>query len=869
MNRNRHNNLSLLFAAAAILSVAGSVMQPAKYDNFSFAIYSLFFSTSFSILLTATGYFIQAGMSCDTKKKSKSILLPLLAACALSVGITAFIFFFIQISGKNANLVHILRELVLLPTKGFPAQLWIIPVVIAAVSVILLLRKSLSLKKITAIAAVIYLISTFILNFSLLFPDELYSVRKLFSSLFGYNHSGVFSGMLFIALGMQLAEKRIYRKKSAYLLGTVASAVFLIAEMLLIKEYGGNRNSYFCISSVFFAYNLTVFTALCPSIGFFNENLLKEFGKSFFLAGQILTGARIFLKSYPASIFAKFFITEAKSIEFILFFSLCISLFYCANKCNNEDITRVFIHLLQKAVLTVFYLPSVISSKINGNLKNIVCISAFAALPLLLWFIERQINHSLCCDLFFICLVIILFCSLDKRLSPSRVSAGFFTGFFILATALYLTSTIYSVPGYTDIGRMMLFFFLPLGIEIAGSKERIAQLLKNYTYGLYISYGIFFFYCACFRPYDITRYKGAFCNANMCGLYLVAVCLTALCNLPRINGIKDILKQPLHWFVFGTSFAFTAFTISRTAALGVAAALAVKFISEYFCIGQIRTINRNTAKKALSAISLLIIIMTGGLIISYTAIRCIPAIVDNPIFLLVEYTDTYEYKVKPGESFFSENYISPIRFFEAWLNRSFSSADNINDLSTGRIDIYAQYLKSITIQGHSALRIPISATGEFMYAHNAFLQLAYNCGLPVGLGFAVFCAAAVFRALKKSITDKKFIIFGAVAVAAYFSCGMFESMECFYYPLLFSALTGFMLLAVSPAEKDTDIDISIADKEKSSDTVVSATEKIDILLIKKIILCTVTVILFAIFIYFLFESKNSQEGMKIFYQYMQ
>ncbi len=868
MQKNRQNNLSLVFAIAAILSVAGSIIQPAKYGNIEFSMYSLFFGTSFPLLLTSTGYFIHSGDSSSENKKLKNILLPAVIAGAISVGITIFIFFFIQISAKRSNVADILQQLVFMPTKGFPAQLWIIPAVIIAIPVIFLLKKFLTLKKITVVAAVFYLISTVILNFSLLFPEEIFGIRKFFLTIFGNNHAGAFSGMLFLVLGMYLAEKKAYRKKSVYFAGLIISAICVMGEMLLIKEAGGNKNSYFCISSVFFAYNLTALTSLCPQVEFADKKLLTEFGKSFFLIGQIFVSAGIFLKNYPASVFARFFINENTSIEFVLFFTLCLSLFYCANKSDSEDVTGVFIHLLQKAVLTVFYLPAVILSKINNKIRDAVCIIAFAALPVLLWFIERLIKHSLCCDLFFICLVVILFCSLDKRLTPARVSTGFFTGFIIVSVAVYLSSVIYSVAEYKDIGRMMLFFFLPLGIQIAGSKEKITGLIKNYTYGLYISYGIFCFYCACFRPYDITRYKGAFCNANMCGLYLVAVCLAALCNLPQVKGIRDILKHPLHWLVFGTSFAFIAFTISRTAAVGIAAALAVKFSSEFFAENKIRSLCIKSIKKAVSSAGLLVLVMSAGLVISYTAIRCIPALVDNPLFLLVEFTDTYEYKVKPGEGFFSENYISPLRFFEAWFNRSFAGAENINELSTGRIDIYSQYLKSIAIRGHNVLRIPIEATGEYMYAHNAFLQMAYNCGLPVGLGFIGLCVAAIVRALRKTVKDKKFIIFGAVAVAAYLSCGMFESMECFYYPLLFSALTGFMLLAISPAQKDNDIDFKISEVQRPADVAVGTSEKIDILTIKKILLSAVTIIILAVFIYLLFESRASQEGMKIFYQYM-
>lgn len=869
MSRSKFNAVSFSFIVFSFLLSAISLISPSEASAAASGIHRLLYSAVFPSLLSFTGYFIGINGCTLEKEKLKKCLVSTVSVYGIAVGVCLFIFFFIKVSAGNTDILPILKDLVFVVTKGFPSQLWFVPAVLLSVPVIYFSRKYFSLKITGIVSAAIFALSAVLLNFSPLFPGRLYSVNVVLHNIFGGSHTGVFSAVFFICIGIYFAERKKSGNKFISFIGVVLSSALLFAENQLLSDIGGNTDTYFCFSSVPLIYSLLSFIlSFSGELESVDSKFLTVFGRSFLLFSQCVTAVAFFSVYYEKSIFSKFFINESVRLEFVLFFAVFFTLFYCAYKSDSEDIITAFIVLLQKTVLNMLYIPAAIISRLGTKIKNAVCIISFAALPVLLWFIERQIKYSLCCDVFAVCLVLIFLCSLDKRTEPAAVSKKFFAGFFVVSSAIYLTSVIYSASVFTDIGRMMLFFFLPLGTEIAGDKENISRLIKNYTYGLYVSFAIFFFYCACFRPYDITRYKGAFCNANMCGLYLVAVCLAALCALPAVSSLKEILKKPLHFIVFGTSFAFTAFTISRTAAVGIAAAVAVKFAAEYFSFDTVRKKDKDHMKKALLPAVAVVLSMTAGLVISYAAIRCIPAVVDNPIFLLVEYTDTYEYKVKPGESFFSENYISPLRFFQAWFDRSFVSYENINELSTGRIDIYTQYLKSISLQGHSALRIPVEATGEVMFAHNVLLQLAFNCGLPAGLGFGLLGLAALADSLKKRLFGKKHLVFAAVAVASYFSCGMFESMECFYYPLLFSALTGFMIFAVSPSEKDSVNAFGFSDDKKTAEITSEQSVRFNSLTVKKILLSALVIVIFAVFIYFVIVSGRSQEGMKLFYQFM-
>ena len=191
-----------------------------------------------------------------------------------------------------------------------------------------------------------------------------------------------------------------------------------------------------------------------------------------------------------------------------------------------------------------------------------------------------------------------------------------------------------------------------------------------------------------------------------------------------------------------------------------------------------------------------------GLIIVYVSVRFIPGIIDCPAYLINEITGQMEYKVLPGAKLTDENYISPLRFLQAWLNRSLTGYETVNDLSTGRVTIYLEYLKKLSFNGHMYERISIEGEPFTMLAHNVFLQIAYNCGIVTGVLYLVYCAFCIINGSYRYLKKDAFALFPAIGISAYAACGMFESMEAYYYPLLFTAFLGLLPLLCNQREQD-------------------------------------------------------------------
>lgn len=129
-----------------------------------------------------------------------------------------------------------------------------------------------------------------------------------------------------------------------------------------------------------------------------------------------------------------------------------------------------------------------------------------------------------------------------------------------------------------------------------------------------------------------------------------------------------------------------------------------------------------------------------------------------------------------------------------------TSADTISDLTTGRTDVYAQYLKAIFENvGTFLFGYGLSAEGLFKDPHNLILELAYYIGVIGLMLYVVFCIV-MFRKMNGKLgsvpqnTIAKYILVITI-FALYFPLnGMFATI---FYSELF--LTFMAVLLVKPA----------------------------------------------------------------------
>lgn len=268
-----------------------------------------------------------------------------------------------------------------------------------------------------------------------------------------------------------------------------------------------------------------------------------------------------------------------------------------------------------------------------------------------------------------------------------------------------------------------------------------------------------------FRPYDIVRYGGLFINSNMNGLFYTvsySAFLSGWFSLKK-QGIYRIL-QILSFLFAGAMFAFALLTGCRTSFVSMIAITAVLMICFLWN-------SQGKFRKLIKYFSLLLVIGALSVPIVYSAVRYVPTIHLHPVFFGYEYNLR---KVHSGEPWDSEKYISFDRMIEENLGKRIKGVfakttydqisildlplvveaaesickapetDNEEKLISSeesytavniRFQIYKWYFSKLNLFGHKESEHGAPLTDEYTapHAHNWWLQLTFNFGIPVGL----------------------------------------------------------------------------------------------------------------------------------------
>lgn len=705
--------------------------------------------------------------------------------------------------------VSAFREALLFLLRGVPEGLWFVPAAVLALVVFRDVERFFKTSTMVKISGVLFIVSLLFTTYGGVQIPLLNTIKYFVGVFFGGSHCGVFSALFFVSLGVRYSEKGVSGKAIKHIFVFVLSLILMLVEIALLSLNADLTNAMFFISTALAAVSAFSIILKVPDM---KMGVVSSagIGSSVIFIGQLLCSVCSGITVSGGFLFGKLFSTTSQRIEVILILTF-IAAFAIQAYLGKDRWVDSFVYCIESTIVFVLRPFAYVMTAIGPKIKNVILTISFGTLPVLLWFFERELKRSLCYDIFVFCLIAVILCSLSYPMRVKKKNGAAFALFFLAAIMIYLSAKTFAVGSYNQIGRLMVYFVVPLAAIISNRKDFLPELLKNYTTGMYISFVAFVMYCLMFRPYDITRYRGAFCNANMCGLYLVAIIVVALWNLPdRINK-NTFSKNILHWAVFGISFGFLLLTISRTAFVGAVVAVFVKFCAVIVQKQKGNTTILQKTKSVFATALPFVLVIVSGLAVSYISVRLIPGIVDRPSYLIYEITDQLEYKVFPGAGLGDENYISPLRFIQAWLNRSFVGYESVNALSTGRITIYLEYLKNLALNGHPYERIYIEGESLPMLAHNVFLQIAYNCGIIAGVIYLIYCVFCFVYGSRRYLKKDSFSLYSVIAIVAYAACGMFESMEAYYYPLLFSAFIG--LLPIVCAREGQDLQDPVESSE--------------------------------------------------------
>jgi hypothetical protein len=362
-----------------------------------------------------------------------------------------------------------------------------------------------------------------------------------------------------------------------------------------------------------------------------------------------------------------------------------------------------------------------------------------------------------------------------------------------------------------------------------------SRLLRNLTNGIILSFLLVTLFCLNHRPHYYWIYfrYGGFSHTVACtGMYLSVVFAAILGKLyGRLKDRKNMFLRCFYDFLLiGCVLGFIILSMSRTA-----------FVTIVLCTILISVLAAFTYKKSFKRIvkefGMLAMTMCACFPVVFSAVRMIPAIINDPVIYDLEYNDE-DWMITVGEPIYSEDYITVERFFTVLLGRfgtendssettsiqieneillaftgndfskmemySFENLDKTDametdeeksDISNGRFEIFKDYIKAIEFKGHPDMSIMEDGVEKYGHAHNSYLQIFYNFGIIAGVVFLAIYAISVWRSTSIAISQgRKYTIY-FVPFALIVSFGIISLTEWVFHPCI---PAGFCFLLMQP-----------------------------------------------------------------------
>lgn len=308
-----------------------------------------------------------------------------------------------------------------------------------------------------------------------------------------------------------------------------------------------------------------------------------------------------------------------------------------------------------------------------------------------------------------------------------------------------------------------------------------------------------------FRPYDYVRYRGLYAGETQNGLfYMIAYCAFLVKWLWTKDEKRYRIWSWLCFFLAAGCVSFTLYTGGRSPMMGIGLATAVIFI--WYDIAHRKSFYRFLLHGILWLVCLAV---TFPMV--YGCIRYLPTVLHHPIWFEGNYNEYYS--VVSSDPWDSEKYVpfklavetNVGRLFSAiginiteWMSRITGSADmtkvdakELNEPGDtsenpftlpgaqrgSAIDvrkvIHAYCIQHLNWRGHSKDRPGFYIIDGTLidHAHNMFLEIGYNHGIPAGILFIVIYIYSILRAFRRRRLEGMLCVTFLLAILAY---GMFE-----------------------------------------------------------------------------------------------
>lgn len=313
-------------------------------------------------------------------------------------------------------------------------------------------------------------------------------------------------------------------------------------------------------------------------------------------------------------------------------------------------------------------------------------------------------------------------------------------------------------------------------------------LLRNIVNGILLHFMVTVGFCLLHRPYmyfRYYRYPFHFHTVTISAVYLALVFCAALVKLLDAYRRKPCLAGVYKELVlFGVSAMYLLFTLSRTGYLASLGMAAVVIPTAFFAGKEWRF--REKCRRLLRGTGMMVLACLVCFPVVFTAQRTIPAVaadvraheieefpselvhgrdMDSYYYITIErFIQTFQMKVMgiPEEKclnaflFFSKadetsDYRSP--YLELGSRILLASTEDMaakekeeESYTNGRLYIFRQYYDRLDKRGHEDMGVMETNGNYLAHAHNIYLQVAYDHGIPVGVVFLLLGVGTLVQA---------------------------------------------------------------------------------------------------------------------------
>lgn len=381
-----------------------------------------------------------------------------------------------------------------------------------------------------------------------------------------------------------------------------------------------------------------------------------------------------------------------------------------------------------------------------------------------------------------------------------------------------------------------LLFYLTYGMW-----EHKERLLTNVCRGIVLQFLWATGYALLHRPYltfRTARYPHIFHTVTITAAYLTIVeCAVLVMLLSKMAGSKKLKTVWKELLLFGVVSSYIMFTMARTAFFAVAVTLVFALL--FMTVGRGKEKLGNIGRT----FGMMVLAVVICFPVTFTVQRTVPALVSDPYMYEIE--DFPEDALR-GRKLNSVEFMRVGRFIDVFAEKIFSipegtfdpygeiaaynrehgietsdaeaefgqdreqrkeelvaSADYVpeaeqqededDDYTNGRLDIFRSYIEQLNMTGHEEMGALLEDGSIATHAHNIYLQVAYDHGIPVGILFVIVGIVSFVKACLYYVKRKDEIACAALPAVITVSVAVAGLVEWIFH---ISNPCGFVLMLV-------------------------------------------------------------------------